>query len=86
MPFHSIDTGNGGRAIVCTGRQRRKRCANCGQPADLLCDWKVKGKRSGTCDAPICATCTSKPAEGKDLCPRHAEQWAERLKVKATPR
>lgn len=46
-----------------------------GKPADLLCDWKVKTKRSGTCDAPICARCPHVPAKDKDLCPDHAAEW-----------
>ena len=63
-----------GNAIVC-GTRRRQRCA-CGRPGTLLCDWKVKGKRSGTCDAPICSRCTTSPAADKDLCPAHASEFA----------
>jgi hypothetical protein len=66
----------GGTAIVCSS-SRRQRC-KCGRPATLLCDWKVKTKKSGTCDAPICAICTTSPAPDKDLCPTHAaefEKW-----------
>jgi hypothetical protein len=55
---------------VC-GRTKRQRCA-CGAPATLLCDWKVQDKRSGTCDRPICAECSTSPAPEKDLCPEHA--------------
>lgn len=71
-----------GVAIVCGARRRTKRCA-CGKPADLLCDWKVPSKRSGTCDAPICAACSHSPAPDKDLCPDHARQWKARLAAKA---
>jgi len=78
MPCHPIHLDGGAQGFACTGRQKRKRCVSCGRPADLLCDWKVKERRSGTCDDPICATCTSKPAEGKDLCPKHAAEWAVR--------
>lgn len=78
MPCHPIQLDGGARGFVCTGRQKRKRCVSCNRPADLLCDWKVKERPSGTCDAPICATCTSKPAEGKDLCPKHAAELASR--------
>jgi hypothetical protein len=66
----------GGRAIVC-GTRRRQRCS-CGRPATLACDWKVPTRRSGTCDAPICAACTTSPEPGKDLCLTHAvafERW-----------
>ena len=75
-----VTLDNGARAIVC-GSRRRQRC-KCGRPADLLCDWKVPNRRSGTCDAPICHACTKSPTAGKDLCPEHArafEAWkAER--------
>ncbi len=84
MPCTSYSLDNGARAIVCTGRQRKRRCVDCGElTADLLCDWKVKDKRSGTCDAPLCARCTSKPAADKDLCPLHAAMWAKRIDDRA---
>ncbi len=75
MICERVPLPQGGHAIVCSGG-RRKRCA-CGRRADLLCDWRVEGKRSGTCDAPICATCTTSPAPEKDLCPKHAGAFAE---------
>lgn len=68
----------GGTAIVCSGGPR-KRCP-CGNPATLLCDWIMTGRRSGTCDAPLCAGCTTSPAHDKDLCASHAaefERWKE---------
>jgi hypothetical protein len=42
----------------------------------VLCDWKMKATGSGTCDAPICASCTTSPAPEKDLCPTHAAAFA----------
>ena len=72
-----IETGTGTRAIVCTSG-RAARCVSCGKRAPLLCDWKVPSRRSGTCDKPICASCTHSPAPGKDLCPDHASQWCQR--------
>lgn len=81
MTCHLIDVGDGARAIVCAAGRSHRRCVKCGQPADLLCDWKVKGKRSGTCDAAICSRCTHAPAEGKDLCPEHAAEWASYPKM-----
>jgi hypothetical protein len=69
----SVKLPDGTTAIVC-GPGRRRRCA-CGRIAGLLCDWKVPGKKSGTCDRPICTSCTTSPAAGKDLCPEHAEAW-----------
>jgi hypothetical protein len=64
-----------GNAIVCTPRARRKRCAGCGAWATLECDWKVPDRKSGTCDAPICSSCTVSPAKDKDLCPKHAAEF-----------
>lgn len=47
MTCHSNKFGNGARGFVCTGRRSRRKCVECG-----------------------------KPAEGKDLCPKHAAEWA----------
>lgn len=63
----------GQTAIVCSST-RGRRCA-CGRRAPLLCDWKVEGKKSGTCDRPICERCTTSPSPDKDLCPEHATAW-----------
>jgi hypothetical protein len=79
MICQTISLPDGSRAIVC-GPGSRQRCT-CGRRASLLCDWKVKGKKSGTCDRPICDRCALSPAEGKDLCPEHAvayEAWRQR--------
>ena len=76
MTCDRIPLSGGGSAIVCSSR-KRERC-DCGRPATLLCDWKVQTRKSGTCDAPLCARCAHKPAPGKDLCPAHRtafEQW-----------
>lgn len=67
-------------AIVCGPRSRRKRCG-CGQPADLLCDWKV-GR--GTCDKPICTTHAEEVAENKHLCPAHQVSYNEWLDARRT--
>lgn len=80
MACEHISMPGGGYAIVC-GTRSRQRCA-CGAPATRLCDWKVPGRRSGTCDKPLCPSCSTTPAAEKDLCPDHArafETWrAER--------
>lgn len=73
MTCHHVPLPGGGHAIVCGPTKRCK----CGRKATLECDWKVPKKKSGTCDAGICATCTTSPAPGKDLCPKHAAEWAE---------
>lgn len=78
MTCERVTLPGGGTAIVC-GTRKRKRC-DCGRPATLACDWKVPSRKSGTCDAPICAGCTTSPAPEKDLCPAHAaefEHWKE---------
>lgn len=65
--------GGFGRAIVCGPTKRCK----CGKRATLLCDWKVPSRKSGTCDKPICAACTTSPAPDKDLCPAHALEYQD---------
>ena len=75
MICERVSLPGGAAAIVCSGR-RRARC-ECGRAADLLCDWKVSSKRSGTCDAPVCTTCTTSPAADKDLCPAHASEFED---------
>lgn len=62
---------DGARGFVCGPTQR----CRCGNRATLLCDWKVPGKKSGTCDAPICRKCATSPAPEKDLCAKHAAEW-----------
>jgi hypothetical protein len=62
--------------IVCSRGQRSTPCAYCGRPSSRLCDFPVtrNGKR-GTCDAALCARCTSKIAGDGDLCRAHAPLW-----------
>jgi hypothetical protein len=79
-------TINGFSGIVCGIRRAKpKRCKGCGRPATLECDWKVPTRSSGTCDAPLCARCTTVPAPDKDLCPKHAAEWAERSRQRRLP-
>lgn len=81
MPDGTIVSG-----FVCSRGGRRKRCATCGRSATALCDWKLAGKKKGkTCDAPICSTCATSPAKGKDLCPPHARLWAKHPANPARP-
>ena len=72
MTCTPVTLPGGARAIICTATQRCK----CGRRATLLCDWKMPEKKSGTCDAPLCAGCSTKPAPGKDLCAKHAADYA----------
>ena len=63
--------------IVCGGHARTKYCVACGRAADLLCDWKVKDKKSGTCDAPICPKHAQQVGPDKHLCPLHQKSYAD---------
>jgi len=71
-----VELPGGGRGFACGPRRAPRRCG-CGAPASLLCDWKTPVRKSGTCDAPLCARCASSPAPGKNLCPEHAGAWAQ---------
>lgn len=71
MVCKTVPLPGGGAAIVCGPRERRRKCRWCGRPADLLCDWKVPSRRSGTCDAPMCKDHSTSPAPEKDICPDH---------------
>lgn len=91
MACERVSLPGGGFAIVCGtrashGQRAADRCA-CGARATLLCDWKMPERLSGTCDAPICASCTTVPAPEKDLCPTHAaafREWSARQNSRRT--
>jgi hypothetical protein len=74
---HQIKFENGRSVVICG--LRTKHCA-CGREADLACDWKVAGKKSGTCDAPICAHHAKQVGPDKHLCPQHQQAYANWLK------
>lgn len=67
---------DGTAMIVCGTREKRKFCA-CGRACDFLCDWKVDGKKSGTCDAPICKHHAQQVGPDKHLCPLHQKAYAD---------
>jgi len=67
---------DGNFAIICGGRHRTRYCA-CGRASSFLCDWKVKDKKSGTCDVPICQHHAQQVAPDKHLCPLHQKAYAE---------
>ena len=73
MTCEHVSLPGGGTAIVCSSTRRCK----CGHRATLLCDWKAPERKSGTCDAPLCARCTFSPAPVKDLCPAHHQAFNE---------
>jgi hypothetical protein len=62
--------------IVCGLRVKWKFCA-CGRAADLLCDWKVRDKKSGTCDLSICSKHAQQVGPDKHLCPLHQKAWED---------
>lgn len=73
MSCHHVELPDGHRAIVCVRGERRRlaKCVKCEQrTADRLCDFMLPNGK--TCDAAVCAGCTSSPAPDVDYCPRHA--------------
>lgn len=66
----------GGSAIVCTRgpKTKPKPCVRCGAVSTRLCDAQLAPDLAGkarSCDAPICARCTTSPRPGVDYCPDH---------------
>jgi hypothetical protein len=47
----------------------------CGNPATLQCDAPT-GRRSGTCDRHLCASCATEVGPDRHLCPAHASGFA----------
>jgi hypothetical protein len=85
MPYDvHVRMPDGNVAILRMAGRRPRPCVKCGAVSTRLCDWKISGGkvRLRTCSAPICDSCTSSPAPGKDLCPTHAAEWAKRMEAK----
>ncbi len=62
----------GGTVILCYRGHRRKNCACCPSLATHLCDFKLKGAKSGkTCDMPLCSRHSVSVGKDRDLCPAH---------------
>ncbi len=61
-----------GGGFVCGSGPRRVKCSvpSCTNWATLECDYPVKGRKTGTCDAKLCERCTFK-VNGEDVCPPH---------------
>jgi hypothetical protein len=70
---------DGTMGIICGLRRSRKFCP-CGRAAHLLCDWKMKDKKSGTCDAPVCDQHAQQVGPDKHLCVLHQKAYADWLK------
>lgn len=74
MPCDHVDLPGGGYAIVCRGRQPQKRCVHCGRPSSKLCDFPLRGAKTGkTCDRPICKRCAQHVPPDTDYCKTHAD-------------
>lgn len=71
-----VKLADGTMGIVCGVRVKRSFCA-CGRVGELLCDWKMKEKKSGTCDRPICKQCALEVGADKHLCKPHQKAYAE---------
>lgn len=87
MSCDRIDLGGGNFAIVCSRGKRTPRCSvpGCSSPGAFQCDYPVKGRKSGTCDAYLCtahrrpqaldpdlfAELFAEPRESRDYCPPH---------------
>jgi hypothetical protein len=82
MTCQVIRNEEGKATIILCSRGSMQVCITCGHKATLLCDYPLRGEKSGkTCDRPLCPKCTTKiPApeighaqkEEMDLCPAHA--------------
>jgi len=70
-----IPTPDGGVMIVCGLRSAAKKCVHCWRTGQFLCDWKVRGWGSGTCDRAMCSTHAREVAPGKHLCGEHQLAW-----------
>ncbi len=66
---HHVTLPDGGRAIVCTGRQRTRTCS-CGRRATLQCDYPV-GDRGRTCSAYVCERCATQVGIDRHHCGKH---------------
>ena len=84
MTCHFVKLPGGGRAIICTPRQRGHTCRCrvgdrhssrlCLAAATYQCDWP-QGR--GTCDRYLCGRCAHEIEPDKHLCPLHARLYGE---------
>lgn len=75
-----LEMPDGSVGIICGVRGHKQKFCACGRAADLLCDWKVREKKSGTCDLPICSKHAQQVGPDKHLCPQHQKAYADWLK------
>ena len=75
MPCTPFTLDGGETGFICTrGRAYggTYRCA-CGKPSEFQCDAPSR-RKSGTCDAHLCAGCATKVGPDRHLCQEHAKQ------------
>lgn len=68
MPCNHVKLPDGGHAIVCSPKPRKRKCAYCSKPAPYLCDHKENGVR---CDKPICNDHARSMGDNLDWCKIH---------------
>ena len=76
MACEHLKFPDGSTAIICGLRRSKKFCA-CGRACEFECDWKVKDRKSGTCDLPICSKHALQVGPDKHLCPLHQKAWED---------
>lgn len=76
-----IDMGDGGYAIICGPRSRKKYCDWCRGESHFLCDYEIDKGR--TCDAKMCHVHATRVSAGKDYCPNHVATGGQKAMAKA---
>lgn len=84
MTCEPVKLQGGGRAIVCSRGQRRKRCFACDLLESYQCDWKMGGGK--TCDRPLCPDHAKQVGPDKHLCPEHIEAYERWKSEHAEPK
>lgn len=77
MKCESVDLPGGGKAILCYGRGRRRRCTypGCATDGSVLCDHDTEGK---TCDRLTCRAHAKPIGKNVDWCWQCAREEAKR--------
>ena len=72
MPCETVRFPNGGGAIICGARPRRKPCYYCGKPAAWLCDFFHEDTEK-PCDRSVCADHRAPKSVNIDWCLIHVD-------------
>lgn len=89
MICRTVKFPDGHAAIVCSRREKPKRCKECGEIAPFLCDYPMSDKpipvigsmtmtTLKTCDRPMCEDHRERVGENRDYCLRHARLAKEK--------